>query len=247
VVNLPAAAAGQNVQLRWRCGTGSPPTSSGTLAYWSFDGSSSAATTVGAGISAVPFTVSNVGGSLTYYAGNPGTGQAIASSGFTTSAGPPTASYSYFAFAITPANGLQVSLSSISFDDRASGTGPKSFNVQVSQQSDFSTLIYDSGIKSTHAAFTSTPMNSLALTNAGLTGTIYFRIYAYAASGSAGTWRLDNFNIQGTMAGAAAGSGWVIDSVSIKDTVCCTNPVINPPVAVFTASPTNGCDLHGQL
>jgi hypothetical protein len=60
------------------------------------------------------------------------------------------------------------------------------------------------------------------LTNSGLTGTIYFRLYAYAASGSLGTWRLDNLRIQGVVTGAVTpGSGWYLDSVSIDDPVCC--------------------------
>ena len=223
-VNLPAAAAGQNVQLRWRCATGTAPSfgSSGTLAFWSFDGSSAVPATVASGLTAAPFTVSNVGGSLTYFQGNPTNGQAIASSGFTVLAGPPATNYSCFAFALTTTNGSQVSLSSISFDDRASGTGPTNFSVQVSQQSNFSTNIYDSGIKTTHAAFASTPMNTFSLTNSNLTGTIYFRLYGYKAGASAGTWRLDNVTVQGTVTGGGTvGTGWYVDSISVSDAACC--------------------------
>lgn len=246
VVNLPAAAAGQNVQLRWRCGAGNVPSnsvaSSGTLAYWNFDSSSPNANLTATNILASPVTLSNASGSLTYFGGNPG--NAVASSGFTTSAGPPTSSYSYFAFALTVTNGSQASLSSISFDDRASSTGPKSFDVQVSQQSNFSSMIYDSGVHTTHTAFATTPMNTLTLINSGLTGTVYFRIYGYAAGGSAGTWRLDNLNVQGSVAGAGgvAGAGWYIDSVSINDFACCISPTNNPPAASFSASPTNGTE-----
>jgi PKD repeat protein len=251
VVNLPAAVSGQNVQLRWLCGAGDPPeaplASSGTLAYWSFDGSGTVtnASLTAPAISALPVTVSNVSGSLTNFAGNPSTGQAIAASGFTQLAGPPATNYSYFAFALTVTNAYQVSLTSFSFDDRASGTGPTNFTVQVSQQPNFLSVIYDSGIKTGHTAFATTPMNTFALTNSGLTGTIYFRIYAYKASNSLGTWRLDNFNVQGdvTLASAGGGGGWYVDSISIRDSACCLSPTNNPPVASFTASPSNGTEL----
>jgi DNA/RNA endonuclease G (NUC1)/PKD repeat protein len=242
VVNLPAAAAGRNVQLRWRCGTGNPPTvpfyveplaSSGTLAYWSFDSTNAIATTVGAGVSVSSFTVSNVTGALTFFGGNPG--QAIASSGFTTNAGPPSNGYSYFGFTMTVTNDSQVSLSSLSFDDRASNTGPKTFDVQISTQADFSTVTYDSGAKNTHGTFAA---NTLSLTNAGLTGTNYFRIYGYAAGGAGGTWRLDNVKVLGTVTSANGGGAWLIDSVSVKDAICCG--VTNPPAAEFTATPTSG-------
>jgi PKD repeat protein len=246
VVNLPAAAAGQNVQLRWRCGAGNVPTnsvaSSGTLAYWNFDSSSPIANLTATNITAAPVAVSNTGGSLTYFSGNPG--NAIASSGFTQSAGPPTSGYSYFSFNLTVTNGSLANLSKLSFDDRASGTGPASFDVQISRVANFSSVIYDSGAKSTHPAFTATPMNSLTLTNSGLTGTIYFRIYAFGAGGSGGTWRIDNLTVQGNVAGTggAAGAGWYIDSVSISDFTCCTAPTNNPPTASFSASPTNGVE-----
>jgi len=57
-----------------------------------------------------------------------------------------------------------------------------------------------------------------------------------------GTWRLDNLNIQGTVTGAVSpGSGWYIDSVSVSESVCCAS-LVTPPVASFTANPTNGVE-----
>ena len=239
-VNLPATAAGQNVQLRWRCATGNTPppvTSSGTLAYWNFDAQTATPNVTASNISVSAVTVNNLGsgGALTYYGS--GGNYAIAGSGsFTASAGPPTTSYSCFAFALTVASGSQMSLSSISFSNRASNTGPTKFDVQISQVSNFASTNYDSGEQNWHGGST-WGMDSFALTNANLTGTVYFRIYAYQASG--GTWRIDNLNIQGsvTSGGSTVGSGWYVDSVSIQDAFCC-NP--NLPVADFTGSPTAG-------
>ena len=249
VINLPVAASGQNIQLRWRCSAGDPPeaplASSGTNAFWSFDSTNANPDVTAPGILVVPVTLSNVGGSLTFFAGNPGTGEAIGSSGFTQlTAEPPATNYSYFAFALTVTNAYQASLTSLSFDDRASSTGPHSFVLQISKQANFSSQIYTSSVQSTHSAFSTTPMNTLALTNSGLTGTIYFRIYAFGATGGTGTWRLDNLNVQGdvTLASAGGGGGWYIDSVSIRDSACCVSSSNNAPVASFTASPTNGTE-----
>ena len=239
-VNLPAVAAGQNIQLRWRCGTGSTPspvTSSGTLAYWNFDGSTPVVTSVMTNITASSVGTSNTG-SIQYFTGNPG--QAIATTVFQTSGGPPTASTSCFTFSLVVTNGSQASLSSLSFDDQRSPTGPTNFTVQISQTADFSSGIYTSAQQTSHTSI-ATGANNFPLTLSGLTGTIYFRLYGYKAGGSAGTWRIDNLKIQGsvTSAGGTVGSGWSVDSVSIQDALCCTNSA-NPPVADFTGSPTAG-------
>jgi PKD repeat protein/endonuclease/exonuclease/phosphatase family metal-dependent hydrolase len=243
-VNLPATAAGQNIQLRWRCATGNTPgsvTSSGTLAFWNFDTLSDVPTSAAANLTVTAITTNNLssGATFTFFGGN--TGSATAAGGFTTSAGPPTTAFSCFAFSVTVSNGAVASLSSLSFDDRASGTGPTKFSVQVSQQANFSTLLYDSGIQSAHTAFSTTPMNAFTLSSSSLTGTIYFRIYGYSAGGSGGTWRIDNLNIQGSVTSGAStvGSGWYVDSVSIQDAFCCTN-IVTAPVADFTGSPTTG-------
>jgi PKD repeat protein len=86
-------------------------------------------------------------------------------------------------------------------------------------------------------------MNSLTLTNTGLTGTIYVRIYGYAASNPAGTWRIDNLNVQGSVtAGGGVGAGWYVDSVSIQELACCTGSPVTAPVANFTALPITGTE-----
>src|ERR1039457_6849019 len=175
-VNLPATAAGQNVQLRWRCAAGNTPgsvTSSGTLAFWNFDTLSNIPTSAATNLTVTSITTNNLssGATFTFFGGN--TGSATAAGGFSTSAGPPTAAFSCFAFSITVSNGAVANLSKVSFDDRASATGPTKFSVQISQQVNFSTLLFDSGIQSAHTAFSTTPMESFTLSNSNLTGTIY--------------------------------------------------------------------------
>lgn len=233
-VTLPAAAAGQNVQLRWRCGTGNVPSSllgsTGTNAYWSFDATNATATTTAPAISASTITAANLGGtgSLTFFSGNPVTGEAVGASNFTTLSGPPTNTFSCFAFTLTVTNTYQANLSSISFEDRASGTGPANYTVQISTQSNFSasSLVYDSGIQSAHvSAAVVFGTNTLSVSVSGLTGTNYVRLYAYHAGGSSGTWRVDNLYFQGSVTGLSTiGTGWYIDSISISDNTCCTGP-----------------------
>ena len=242
VVNLPAAAAGQNVQFRWRGATGNTPgsvSSSGTLAYWNFDGSTPVATSVMTNITTSSVGTSNTG-AIQYFGGNPSTGQAIATTGFQTSGGPPTTSTSCFTFSLTVANGSQAVLTNLGFDDGRSGTGPASFTVQISQSADFSSGIYTSAQQTSHTSVTA-GANSFPLVLSNLTGTIYFRLYGYSAGASGGTWRIDNLKVQGSVTSGAGtvGTGWYVDSVSIQDAFCCTN-FVNTPVADFTGSPTAG-------
>jgi PKD repeat protein/endonuclease/exonuclease/phosphatase family metal-dependent hydrolase len=242
VLNLPAAAAGQNIQLRWRCATGNTPgsvSSSGTLAYWNFDGSTPVATSVMTNITASSVGTANTG-AIQYFGGNPSTGQAIATTGFQTAGGPPTTSTSCFTFSLTVAGGSSAILTNLSFDDGRSTTGPTSFTVQISQTADFSSGIYTSAQQTAHTSITA-GANSFPLALSNLTGTIYFRLYAYSAGASGGTWRIDNVKVQGSVTSGAGtvGTGWYVDSVSIQDAFCCTN-FVNPPVADFNGSPVSG-------
>jgi PKD repeat protein len=136
-------------------------------------------------------------------------------------------------------------LSNFSFDDRASGTGPKNFDVQISTNATFASVVYDSGAQSAHTGFTTTPMNNLALSVSNLTGTVYFRIYGYGGTAATGTWRVDNINVQGstTQSGGSTGggTGWYIDSVTVSDVVCCVG-LPQAPTANFSGTPTIGTE-----
>ncbi len=59
-----------------------------------------------ANITASPVGTSNTG-AIQYFGGNPSTGQAIATTGFQTTAGPPTTSTSCFTFSLVVTNGSQ--------------------------------------------------------------------------------------------------------------------------------------------
>ena len=251
VVNLPASASGQNVQLRWRCATGNAPTlpaiaiqSSGTLAFWNCENSNNVSI-VDPNLSASVLTtlVSDVTG---YVAHSPGF--AITANGWSTAAGPPPTSTSCYTFSVTVNGGYQAGIATVSFEDQKSGTGPTNFTVQASQAANFSSVIYDSGVQTSHTSIASSTF-SVPLSN--VTGTVYFRLYGYKAGSSAGTWRIDNLNVQGSTASAIA--GWYVDSVAISDPTCCetgVTPFEQWQILYFTStnnpSAASGVDFDGD-
>jgi len=88
----------------------------------------------------------------------------------------------YYTFTVTPAAGCSVSLTSLALNVQASATGPTKGDVATSADA-FAT-------HSTSFAGTSTPTATLSVTSA--TGAIEIRVYGYGASGSGGTFRIQN-------------------------------------------------------
>jgi hypothetical protein len=88
----------------------------------------------------------------------------------------------YYTFTVTPAAGCSVSLTSLALNVQASATGPTKGDVATSADT-FAT-------HSASFAGTSTPTVTLSVTSA--TGAIEIRVYGYGASGSGGTFRIQN-------------------------------------------------------
>jgi len=88
----------------------------------------------------------------------------------------------YYTFTVTPAAGCAVSLTSLALSVQASSTGPTKGDVATSADA-FAT-------HSTSFAGTSTPTVTLSVTSA--TGAVEIRVYGYGASGSGGTFRIQN-------------------------------------------------------
>jgi hypothetical protein len=130
-------------------------------------------TTMVAGISAGSLTRSSA------LSATSGAGSINASGWGTGSTADPTR---YYTFTVTPAAGCSVSLTSLALDVKASTTGPTKGDVATSADT-FAT-------HSASFAGTSTPTVTLSVTSA--TGAIEIRIYGYGASGSAGTFRIQN-------------------------------------------------------
>ena len=92
-----------------------------------------------------------------------------------------------------------MSINSISFFDQKSGTGPTSWVLRSSLDGYVSDLNTPSP-SSTSAAFpTTAQMVDLGINFQNITTSVTFRLYAYGASSSAGTWRLDNLTMDGSL------------------------------------------------
>lgn len=181
--------------------TGSPTTSATTVdsnitasAFSSFTGS-------GAAINNSPGS-STAGGSGGYY---------FSANTFRTSDG------NYFAFTITPAEGYQVTLSSVSFYYLSTASGPTDSALQSSNDSYGSNL---AAFSLTHAG--STPAASdwhLASSSITLTFTsaTTFHLTGAGASGSTGAFRVDDVTFSGTVSAIPEPSTYaaIIGSVAL--------------------------------
>jgi uncharacterized repeat protein (TIGR01451 family) len=245
IVNLPAAAAGENVQLRWRCGAGSAPVapfavvtplSVVPLAGWDVSGQSGygtsplSPTTTGANVAVGGLTRGSGVGT-----GGTAAGRAWGGNGWVDASAPSAITNDRVAtFTIQANPGFKVSFSSISkFDYRRSATGPPNGLLQYQVGAadsfhDIATLSYSSS-SSSGASIGATDLSAIsALQNVAPGTVITFRIVNWGG-GSAGTWYVfdkDNstasdFEVQGTVTPVPVNDGWYIDSAFIEDAVCC--------------------------
>jgi hypothetical protein len=133
-------------------------------------------------------------GIKTFYAGNPG--DAIAGDGFASGTPLNTANNDFFGFSFTASACSTVTLTSVSFDARRSGTGPANFEIRYSTNN-FASSVFSGVISGTNFESKSGALASLVVP-AG--ETVSFRLYGFNASGSTGTLRVDNVRFSGTIA-----------------------------------------------
>lgn len=102
----------------------------------------------------------------------------------------------YFEFTITPSSGYQLSLTSLTLDERRSLTGIRSWAVRSSSNNFGSDLgnfsVPDNDLTRTGQ---STSLNSLT----DITTALTFRIYGYSSEAGGGTWRIDNVTLNGSI------------------------------------------------
>ena len=127
-------------------------------------------------------------------AGNPG--RAISDSGWN------VADLSaFFAFTLAPSNGHALVLTRLAFDDQASNSGAKDWQLRSSLDGYAAPL----GSGSTHSSFAT---NSVNLSNLSLpNGSVTFRILGQNATAASGTWRLDNLRLSGYLLPLPDGTG----------------------------------------
>ena len=162
-----------------------------SVTQYNFDGSVVTASSVDANATASTFTQS--AGANSFFSGNPSTGQAISGTGWNGADGA-----KFWEFTVTANGGFALNLSSLTFDDQKSTTGPTSWTVVVN-----GTTVLSS--QATHTSITS-GNNSVSLS--GLTfqnlGSVDVKISGFSATSSAGTWRVDNVTLNGTVDRAVA-------------------------------------------
>jgi hypothetical protein len=248
-VNLPVAAAGQTVQLRWRCGTGNAPVAPANLTA-----SASSVTLAGWDTSTLPGGTGNYGPSpfaATTSAANTTVGGLIRGSGVGTggtaaargwggngwnsvSEADAIANNKFATFTIAANSGFKVSITSLSIlDYRRSSTGPPSgvlqYKIGAGSFVDGPSLDYVSTV-STGASLGPINLTGIsALQNVPAGTVVTFRIVNWGG-GSTGTWYIfdkanntaSDFEIQGDVTAGGGGDGWFVDSAFIEDAVCCS-------------------------
>ncbi|MBG8552210.1 T9SS type A sorting domain-containing protein [Hymenobacter guriensis] len=125
-----------------------------------------------------------------------GAGGTFSALGWTLGATPDATDY--FSFSVTPAADHKLDLTSITLDERRSGTGIGEWVLRSSLDNFTADLI-----KVTVPDETLVRNKKIDLPAAfmGLTSAVEFRFYGYKAEADAGTWRLDNIKVDGTVTG----------------------------------------------
>jgi hypothetical protein len=138
-------------------------------------------------VSASDFNLSS--GTVSFVQGNPTSGSAVSGINWNVADGA-----KWWEFTLTPNAGYELNLSVLQFDDRASPTGPTNWSVSVNGN----VVISE---QTSHLNFTSSPMNTVDLTDPMFQGlsSAYVQIFGYDASGPVGTWRLDNVTLGGSV------------------------------------------------
>lgn len=160
-----------------------------TISQWTFETGVQTPASVDPNATASSFTLSS--GGVTFPSGNaPTATTAISGTGWNVADG-----VKWWQFTVTANAGYQLDLTSLTFDDQRSPTGPASWSVTVNGVTAVSGL-------GTHAAFAANPMNTVSLSGLAFQdlGSAVVKIFGFGASAPVGTWRLDNVNLNGTVA-----------------------------------------------
>ncbi|CAN5544079.1 hypothetical protein BH09VER1_BH09VER1_24450 [soil metagenome] len=101
----------------------------------------------------------------------------------------------YFSFTLDANTGFEIDFVSFVYTGQASGTGPTQFSLRSSLDN------YAAAIGSASKAGTTISLSDAAYQN--LTSPITFRLYAWGASSSAGTYSINDFTFNGVVSAAA--------------------------------------------
>lgn len=131
-------------------------------------------------------------GTTNFYQGYPATGTAFSKNSWPTGATPDD----YFGLSFTVDSGFIAEVQSVYFAERRSSTGPTNWLVRYSTNGVDFMDFGDGDSTSASTWHTHTAGDTRAF---DLQGTVYFRIYGLRAGGGAGTWRIDDLTVNGTV------------------------------------------------
>ncbi|MEA5534875.1 ExeM/NucH family extracellular endonuclease [Crocosphaera sp. XPORK-15E] len=104
----------------------------------------------------------------------------------------------YFNFTVTPSNNNTLNLSNLTFNTQRSGTGPNQIEIRSSLDN-YATAIASSNSVAT--SINSAPLNFNLSSLTNISQPLDLRIYGYGATGTGGTLRLDNVQLNGDING----------------------------------------------
>ncbi len=190
--------------------TASPCSASTGTVVWNFTTATPSSTSV-SGVTVSAISQGNNNGTTTLltttsassgYAGATGTSNAGAAvvTGVLN-----TATSAYFQFTLTPQSGLNATLNSISFGSRSTGTGPQAYTLRSSLDNFASNIATGTLANNSAWALYSPTISSVSSSNSA---PVIFRLYAHSGAGSpsanTANWRIDDLNLNVTVAPDAA-------------------------------------------
>ncbi len=160
------------------------------VAEFDFEGSVNTASTEATNVTVGPMTTRN--GVTTYPVGvGGGANRALSSNGFNDAANP-----NAFEFTVTPTVGFAVGPTGLSFQSQRSGTGPTSFTVSILY---LGTEIPVGGGTLSGTVFGPSSVSFSGPAAGPFVRSFTVRIAASGANSAAGTWRLDDVRLDGTV------------------------------------------------
>lgn len=145
----------------------------------------------------------------------------------------------YFEFTLTPAGGFSLTLTNLSFAERRSSTGPRELAVRSSLDAYTANLATLSVPDDTATRTQTVPLGGGFSSQSG---PVTFRLYAYAAESSNGTWRIDNVDLAGSI-DSSGGSPTNVQFIATTGSVGESDGTFN--IVMYKTAP--GGNVSGQL
>ena len=164
-----------------------------TIAQWNFDASTAIPTSTTTNVTATNAVYgAGITGTITYPGGNPSTGKAISNTGWNVASIDLT---KYLEVKVTPNSNWAINFNDFKFDGLRSTTGATNWAIRSSSDN-FATNIASGVVNTT---FNTNTISLSGITYQNINSEFKIRIYGFGASGSGGTFRIDNITFTGTI------------------------------------------------